>query len=190
MNRALFVSLIRQSLRDPRQAAEMIMGWQFDRAVLWTALPLVAMINTAAFILALQSSPPIMPMPVDGSNPLALFILLAGMLVIYVHAVHWAGIMVGGENGRLEDILAVLIWFQVLRAGAQVILVLCSLLLPALAPFLVLVIVFWGLWILLTFIKTACRVPSLGLAFCALLLAGVMVIVGLGILTSLIGGFL
>ncbi|MEM9968762.1 MAG: Yip1 family protein [Pseudomonadota bacterium] len=186
MTQEIWWSLILTTLRDPRQAAETIMSWRIDRSALWTALALVALLNTLAFLLAVQSSPQMIPLPIGPDQPLAVFILLTGMMVVYVHSLHWAGTMIGGD-GRLEDVLAVVVWLQTLRAGAQFILVLAALIAPLLANLLSLIVIIWGLWILVNFIAAATRLQSIGAAIGALIFAGILLIIGLGVLTGILG---
>jgi hypothetical protein len=189
MNSAFWISLTQTTLRTPSDAAEQVMGLKLPRDVLWTALALVALFNTLAFLLATGVSPQVIPLPVGMEQPFIVYLLLTGMMVLYVNALQWAGCMIGGE-GRLDDVLAVIIWFQALRAAAQFLLLLCGLFLPFLSNLLALVVIAWGLWILMSFVKTASRLPSIGHAIGALLLAGVILIIGLGALTGILGGLL
>ena len=185
MNVAL-ISLAQTSLRDPQSAAQQIMGWGLTRDVLWTALALVAVLNTFVVLLVLQASEPAFPLPSYFERPLALYVLIAGMMAIYVHGMYWAGLAMGGE-GTLDDMLALVIWFQVLRAVAQLAIVVLSVLLPALGLLLSLVVAVWGLWVFLNFVAAALHMTSVGRAFVVLVLAAIGLVFGLGILTALIG---
>ena len=162
------------------------MGWGLTRDILWTALALVAVINTFVVLLILQASEPTFALPSYFERPLALYVLIAGMMVIYVHGMYWAGLAMGG-TGSLDDMLALVIWFQVLRAVAQLAVVVLSVLLPALGLLLSLVVAVWGLWIFLNFVAAALHLASVGRAFVVLVLAAIGLVFGLGILTALIG---
>jgi len=186
MTGAAFFPLVQDTLRSPRNAAEQIIGWQLSRDVLWTALALVAVLNTFVIVLLIQVAQPDMPMPSYFSAPLALYVLLAGILVVYVHAIYWAGLAIGGQ-GALGDVLALVVWLQVLRAIAQVGVLVLTVLVPQLALILSLVIAVWGLWVLLSFITTALNLPTLGHAIAVLIIGAVGLVVGLGFLLSLIG---
>ena len=118
MNPAL-VELVRTTLRAPRDAAGQIMALRLTRDVLWTALALVAVGNAALLFVIFQTSDTEFPLPGYVERPLALFVIIAGMMVIYVHGMYWAGLALGG-SGSLDDVLALVIWFQTLRALAQV----------------------------------------------------------------------
>lgn len=181
-----FWPLVQSTLRTPRNAAEQIIGWQLSRDVLWTALALVAILNTFVIVLLMQIAQPSMPMPSYFSSPLALYVLLAGVLVIYVHAIYWAGLAIGGQ-GALGDVLALVVWLQVLRALAQVGVLVLTILVPSLALVLSLIIGIWGFWILLNFITTAMNLQTVGHALAVLIIGAVGLVLGLGVLLSVIG---
>ena len=93
--RSVLTELVVLSLRDPRAAANQIMGWRLGRDVLWTALALAAAINTLIFSvsLVLQPTP---AMPAFFTSPLAMFVLLSGVLVITTHGLYW-GVRLGAK---------------------------------------------------------------------------------------------
>ena len=140
---AELVPLAQTSLRAPREAAERIAALRLPRDVLWTALALVAVLNTFLVLLAISTSAPTFELPGYFDRPLALYLLITGMTVIYVHTVYWAGLMLGGK-GSLNDVLAVVIWFQVLRAVAQVAVVVLSFAVPVLGLLLSLAVLIWA----------------------------------------------
>ena len=82
-----FFPLVQPTLRAPRLAAAQIIGWQLGRDVLWTALGLVAVLNTFVVVLLVQMAQPDMPLPSYFNAPLVLYVLLAGTMVVYVHAI-------------------------------------------------------------------------------------------------------
>lgn len=180
------VPLARTSLRAPRDAADRIMTLGLPRDVLWTALALVAVVNTFLVLLAVNMSTPPLELPGYFQRPIALFLLITGMTVIYVHAIYWAGLMLGGK-GSLNDVLALVIWFQVLRAVAQVAVVVLSLAVPVLGLMLSLAILIWGAWIILNFIAAAMHLPSVAHALGVLIVSAVGLVIGLGLLLALIG---
>ena len=180
------INLVRISLRTPDLAAEEVIGWQLGRDVLWMALALAAIIGTGLVVLITELSGPAMVLPINISSPLAMFVVLAGTMVVYVHLLYWTGSALGG-NGTLNDVLSVVIWFQYLRILAQVTIVVVSLALPALGLMLSLVIAGWGLWIFLNFLKIALKLGGLGHAFMVLVVSAVGLVLGLGVLMSLIG---
>ncbi|WP_370401421.1 Yip1 family protein [Sulfitobacter sp. JB4-11] len=183
---ATLMPLVQTTLRQPRLAAEMIMGLGLKRDVLWTALALGAALHALVLQLVLSVSEPAMPLPGYMSMPLVLFVLIAGVMVIYVHALHWAARALGGK-GELWDMLAVIVWLQLLRATAQLILLVVSLAMPLLGMVLALVVGVWGLWILFNFIAAAGRLPTAGHGIAVVVMAAVGLVLGLSIFLSLIG---
>ncbi|APE43386.1 hypothetical protein BOO69_08130 [Sulfitobacter alexandrii] len=185
MNPAL-ANLVQTTLRAPRDAAEQIMTLGLTRDVLWTALALVAIFNAALLYVIFRTSGTTLPVPAYVERPLALFIIIAGMMVIYVHGMYWAGLAFGG-SGKLNDVLALVVWFQILRAAAQLAIIVVSLALPPAGMFLSLGVAIWGFWIFLNFVTAAMRLSSIWQALAVLIAAAVGVIVGLGLLLTLIG---
>ncbi|EEB86427.1 Yip1 family protein [Roseobacter sp. GAI101] len=183
--RTLLTELVVLSLRNPRQAAEQIIGWRLDRETLWTALALAAAVNTLIFSLSitLQPTP---GMPEFFTSPLAMFVLLAGVLVITTHGLYWTGRAIGGK-GDLGDILALVVFLQVLRILAQVVIFVLMFVAPGISLIFSLATGIIGLWILVNFIAAAFRFPTLGRAFGTLLIAMLMIVLGLSFLLSIIG---
>ena len=186
MQQAL-VALTQTSLRKPREAAQLIMAMELNRDVLWSALALVAIINTFLIVVVLQISPPTFPMPGYLERPLTLFILIAGLMVVYIHAMYWSGLAIGGK-GLLMDVLAVVVWFQILRAMAQMLLIVVSLAIPGAGALLSLVVAVWGLWIFLNFIAASLNLSTVWHAIAVLVVAFVGLVLGMGTLVALLGG--
>ncbi|MFK7835759.1 MAG: YIP1 family protein [Sulfitobacter sp.] len=179
--------LIALSIRDPRTAARNVLDLTLGRDALWTGLALVAIVNTFLVLGVLQISPSPMPLPSYFDNPLVLYVLITGLTVVYVHAMYWAGLTIGGK-GELRDVLALVVWFQVLRAAAQVALIVLSFAVPGLGALASLVVAVWGIWIFMNFIATALNLASPWHAIAVLLVAFVGLVLGLGVLMALIGG--
>ena len=181
------IPMVQTSLRNPRGAAGLIMAMGLKRDVLWTALALVAVFNTFLVFLIVHTSAANMPLPGYFDKPLTLFVLIAGLMVVYIHAMYWAGLAVGGK-GNLMDVLAVVVWFQVLRAMAQAAIVLMSLAIPPLGTVLSLVVAAWGLWIFLSFLAVALNLKSLWHGVAVLVVAFVGIVLGMAVLIAMIGG--
>lgn len=181
------IALIRLSLNEPRKAAQKVLALSLDRDVLWTALALVGILNTLLVTLVIETSGSNTELPGYFDRPLALFVLITGLMVVFIHAVYWAGLVLGGQ-GSLMDVLALVVWFQVLRALAQVAIIVFSFLLPAAGFLLSLVVAIWGLWIFLNFLAVALNLNSLYRGIAVLAMAALGLILGLAVLVTLIGG--
>lgn len=183
--RAVLAELVLLSLRSPRQAAEQIISWQFNRETLWTALALAAAVNTLlfSFSLILQPTPGI---PAFFTSPLAMFILLAGVLVVTTHGLYWTGRAIGGK-GELGDVLALVVFVQMLRIMAQVLIFVLMFVSPSLSVLASLATGLICLWILINFIAAAFNFPTIGRAIGVLLIATAAVVLGLSLLLSIVG---
>lgn len=181
--------LIRTSLTAPRAGAAQIIAMAFSREVLWTALALVAVINTLlVYFMVGTATQETLPIPGYFDRPLVLFMLVAGLTVVYVHAMYWAGHAIGGQ-GALMDVLAVMVWFQILRAAAQAAIIVLSLAIPPVGAILSLIVAVWGFWIFLNFLAEALHLTSPWHSLAVLVVAFVGLVLGVGVLTALISGF-
>jgi len=178
--------LIQTTLRQPREAAEYIMSLGLKRDVLWTGLLLGAALYALVMQLMLYLSEPTIGIPSFASRPLVLFVIVAGGLVVFVHALHWVARALGG-TGDLWDMLSVMVWLQILRAVAQLALLIITLALPLLGMLLTIVVGIWGLWIMFNFIAAAGRLPTAGHGIAVVVIAAVGLVLGLSIFLSLIG---
>lgn len=189
-----WVQLAIDTLRDPKGTAERIMEWNLDRTTLYMALLAVAAVN--AF---LASAPIVLsPSEVDAEvmaalpilsiiqKPIMFFMLVAGSLVLMVHAMYWVGRAMGGK-GSLLDILAVLTWLQALRAAAQIGILVLGLAVPSLAGLVALVVLGVALWLLLHFVSAAMRFDSLLVAFGLLIGVVAGLFVGLMLIITITG---
>ncbi|QUJ77746.1 YIP1 family protein [Sulfitobacter albidus] len=174
-----------QTIQSPREAARRIMGTPLSRDALWSGLVLAAAINAILYSLSLfgvdtSVLPPLL------SNPLMFFFLITGVLVITVHAFFWTGKMIGGQ-GDLGDLLKLMVWLQILRAGAQAIMLVLMLVAPFLAQLFSLVVGVLGLWITVNFLTEGLQLRSLMQGVGVLILSAVGIIFGLLVLVALIG---
>lgn len=189
-----WIDLAVATLREPQETATRIMGWQIGRTELYLALIAVSAVNAflagASGILAPVPTDPAaveaVPMLALLDRPLALFVLIAGGLVVSVHGLFWAGRAMGG-SGALTDMLALLTWLQALRAAAQAVVLVLSLAAPLLGGLVALVVVIVAFWLLLHFISAALRLDSLFRALGVLVAVMAGLLLGLMLLLTLTG---
>lgn len=177
------------SVADPAAAARSLMALALPRAALWTALLLVAVLNTILFGLSHILVPAPEPVQMAGlfSSPIAYFVLVSGGLVLTIYAIFWTGRLLGG-SGALEDVMVLIIWLQGLRVLVQAAALVLLLVLPMLSMLLIFAAALIGLYILLHFVDQAHRLNSLGRSAGVLIASVVAIVVGLSLLLSLIGG--
>lgn len=184
----VLTDLARTTFTAPRAAARDVLAFDLNREALWTALALVAAVNTVLLQLLFSVLPAETQaaLPAYVQSPLTLFVVLAGLIVVYVHSAYWAGLAIGGQ-GRLEDVLALLVWLQTLCTLVQMAVVVLVFAIPSATSVLLLLAFSWSLWVLLTFLTEALALPSLGHALFALLIAIVTLALGLATMLALIG---
>jgi hypothetical protein len=181
-----FKTLAVLTLRDPSAAAQIILGWGIPKEALWTAVALVSVVITILSTLSNMIFPVPAPLNAIVGNPFMYFIVAAGGFIATVHAIYWTGRMLGGR-GRIEDLMALFLWLQALRAAAQAAVLVLLLVAPALASFLVLFVAIATLWIFVHFISVGLHLNSILRALVVLVVGAAALIAGLSFLLSLIG---
>ena len=179
-------TLAMDTLRDPRATAERLIAMDLGLPTLWTALALGAVLNALMFSVNLMLFPTTFPLPGLFSNPVLYAVAMAGGMVITMHLLTWVGGMMGGQ-GRLADVTVVMVWLQYLRLAAQAVLLVLTMLMPALALMATLVVAAYSSWLLVNFLVVAHRLGSLGKSVLVLVFSVVGVTIGLSFLMMLIG---
>lgn len=174
------------TVRDPKQAANKIIDMDLPRDVLWMAVALVAALNTILSAISNMILP--VPAPLAGlvANPLVFFVIVIGGLLLTVYSIFWTGRMMGG-HGEVSDLLALIVWLQVLRSAAQVAVLVTLIAAPFLASLLVLIAGIATLWIFVNFVNVGLQLNSVMLAVTVVILGAVVLIIGLSIFLSATG---
>lgn len=185
MNLGIGPELVAQTLFSPRTAADRVMALRLPREWLWMALALMSVLNGIVYSLSLQLNPPQNPqtfemVPPAFQSPALFTIFLLGALVITVMMLTWVGRSMGGV-AEVQQILALIVWMQVLRLGVQLLLLVVMLALPVAGLALVLIASLWGLAILVVFIDHAHGFNSGFRAIAVILLTGLGMVVGLSL---------
>ncbi|WP_187430654.1 hypothetical protein ROLI_021030 [Roseobacter fucihabitans] len=148
------------TVRDPKTAAAQILGWQIERNTLWMLAALVIVCSTIVSYLSHFMTPVPPPYASLVEQPLRLFAIMGGVFLISVYLLFGVGRLMGA-TGELDDLLALLVWLQILRALAQVAILVTVLVAPVIAAFLVLFILMATLWIFVNFISVGLHLNSL-----------------------------
>ncbi|PVA08839.1 YIP1 family protein [Pelagivirga sediminicola] len=188
MNLSFVPELVGQTLFSPRAAADRIMALWLPRQWLWTALALTSVLNGIVFSLTLHVGPPRDPemlqaIPPAFQSPFLFTLFLLGALVITVMTLTWIGRSLGGA-GEVPQVLALIVWLQVLRLGVQLALVVLMLAIPVAGVLLVFAASVWGIVILVAFIDRAHGFGNVFKAIAVLVLAVLAVVVGLSAILS------
>lgn len=145
-----WVDLARQSIVDPRAAAPILVGIPLERSVVPMALALIAALNGILYGLLLPAS----FFPGGMSAPIVLALVVGAVIWLSAWIMTFVGRMFGGE-GRIEGLLRVALWLQVLRLVAQVVLSVVGLAVPSVAWMLGMAAGIWGLYMMVCFVAAA-----------------------------------
>ncbi|MEQ8897729.1 MAG: YIP1 family protein [Roseovarius sp.] len=194
MNFAWFRAMLRLTLTNPRQAGAHVIDMGFPMQGLWVALMLVSVL-LSLLVSAVFHFTPVPPgemgqlieMSPAYHTPLLFALLNWAQALISVFVLHWVGRSFGGQ-GELADILAVMIWLQVVSLVLAVVLFLLGLILPLVGGLLMIAAFFWGLWATIALIAAANRFDSLLKAAGVCVATVVVFTIGMTILSALLGG--
>ena len=175
------------TVRDPDQAAQILMAMRLPRDVLWTGLFLVAVLNT----LVVVSFSLVMSTTSEGPGlavtPFVSFAVAVASIVAMVYVLHYVGRGLGGD-GQLPDMMVLMVWLQGLQVLAQALIAVVSLAVPAVTGFLVLIFVIAGLHISVQFVKKVHGFENAWKAAGVLLASVLALTLVLTVLISLFGG--
>ncbi|WP_299965787.1 YIP1 family protein [uncultured Roseobacter sp.] len=174
------------TLRAPKDAAAVIIGWQLPQSVLWMAAVLITILSTFMSILSNALMPVPEVMAVVLAQPLILCALTMVVFVLGLYVLVWAGRALGG-GGEVDEMLALLVWLQLLRALAGLVALLSVVLLPPLAGLLIFAVGIATIWILLNFVSVGLQLNSLMSALLVLLITGFAISFGLAMLLQMLG---
>lgn len=194
MNFQYFKQLFRLTLTDPRGAGQQVIALQLPVQALWMALILTSVLLSLMVSAVFHATPlpqdevgQLIQMSPAYQSPLLFAVINWGQAVISVFVLHWIGRALGGQ-GELADMLAVMIWLQIVSLTLAVGLFLASLLLPILGALAMLLALFWGLWATIALVDAANRFDNMAKAFGTCLLAVVAFSIGMTIFSAVIGG--
>jgi len=191
--RALFIDLFRQTLTEPRAAGARVIAMGWPPQILWLTLGLIAVAMSLAVSGILQTAP--LPEGEMGEMlrlnpayraPLLFALMQWGQAVISVFVLTWIGRAFGGE-ARVEDMLAVTIWLQLVAIVLGIGVVVITVLLPPIGAFALLAFVAWSIFIMLAMIDAAHRFDNFAKALGVFVVAIVALAVGSAMLAALIG---
>ncbi|MDQ2093012.1 Yip1 family protein [Rhodalgimonas zhirmunskyi] len=187
-----FLGLIRQTFLDPKGAAGQVIALRagISHEMLWGGVIAVALVNAVVASLWMIMVPPpdeLMQLyPRFVHSPVMLAVAEAGVMVTVIFALHWAGRAFGGK-GALWDVLAVLSWLVFVQAVARGALLIVTLAIPPLGSLAVTVLFFWGIWILIAFVDRVHEFNSPLRAIGVLMTSFGLMVVGVMLLSLLIG---
>ena len=189
-----FRTLFGTTLTNPRQGGREVIDLNLPTRGLWIALMLMAVVLS----LLVSGLFHVSPMPPDELGqmirmspafqaPLIFAVINWGQSVITVFVLHWISQMVGGD-GRLRDMLSVMIWLQVMTLVLAVSFFLVAMVIPAIGGLFMLLAFFWGLWAMVAFVDAASDFDSMFRALGVCIAALLVFSFGTTVFSALIGG--
>ncbi|QIE41871.1 YIP1 family protein [Rhodobacteraceae bacterium SC52] len=175
------------TLRRPRDGVARVLNAQLPTAILWTMLAAVVAASVAlgqgTLILATGGAALGNPYL---ANPLVMFLIQIGLLVVMVYAIHFIGRLMGGQ-GVFEDTLALVVWLQFVMACLQVVQTIALFVLPPVADVIGIVGLVVFIWLLTHFIATVHGFKSLGLVFGMILVSAFGITFAMSLILTMMG---
>ena len=183
------VSLAIETLRAPRDSAERVLAFQIDRAYLWMAVGLVAVVS----VLASRATLLFVPDELQGTggplptSPFLLALVIWGLLTVSVFCTHYIGRAFDGK-GDMEGALLTTVWLQIVLLVLQVVQIVLFLLSPIIALLFGYLGAMYVFYIFLNFVLVLHRFQSLGMVLAGTLVSMIGVLFGLSLLIGVIAG--
>jgi len=178
--------LLIQSVTAPRSVAPQILGLQLSNEILWTMMALVAVLNAILYSLSIFVFETSTGLKTGMNLPFLYLALLGAAMVIGAMVLRWVGQMWGGR-ATLNDMFAMVVWLQALRAVAQLGLLVLMVVAPGLSNLVAIGLGMFGLWLMANFLDVAQGWNSLGKSIVVLVLTGLGFAFGLSFFMLLIG---
>lgn len=186
---AAIINTLRLTLRSPRQAARVVMGWPLALGERWTILALMAVASTLSatvFVtLAPESADPAMTMIL--ANPVIFAAMQFGGLAVMAGLIFAVGRQFGGIGSFAEG-LAIVGWIQVILFTLQLAQIVALILLPPLAVLIGLASLALTLWLLPSFIAELHGFRSAILTFLGMVAAMFALVVVLSLILIFVFG--
>jgi len=178
--------LLIQSVAAPRAVAAQILDLKLSNQILWTLMALVAVLNTILYSLSIFVFEASTGLKTGMNLPMLYLALLSAAMVIGAMVLRWVGQIWGGR-AMLNDMFAMVVWLQALRAVAQAGLLVLMVVAPGLSNLVAIGLGMFGLWLMANFLDVAQGWNSLGKSIVVLVLTGLGFAFGLSFFMLLIG---
>ena len=181
--------ILRLTLRQPRHAARVVIGWPLSMGERWGILALLALGSTLSaevFVaLAPEAADPAMTLVL--ANPVIFAALQFGGLVLMAGLIFGIGRQFGG-SGSFVGGLAILGWMQAILLGLQLAQIVALVILPPLAVVIGLASLGLSLWLMPSFIAELHGFRSAFKTFLGMIGASVGLVVALSVVLVVVFG--
>ena len=163
-------ALLRLTLTQPAEAARAVIGMGLPREHHWTLFLLAIALSGAVWQLTVLVLRPEAPEGMALPSGLTAAAVTGGSILLLAAAIRWIGRLAGG-SGSLEQIMLLMIWFQIVLVALQVVEIVAMLVAPVLGPVVFFVVAAITLWVLTNFIAVVHGFRSLGRVFLGMVVA-------------------
>lgn len=168
--------------------ARKILGMQFPKDVLWTALALIVVLNVV-LLAALQLFSPA-PIAFEGQvfslSPFASAAIIGVFLVLLVFGTYFAGRILGGQ-GTFVATLTIIVWFQSISLTLEAIQLGLVLISPPIASIFGMLSLGALIWCFVNFVNILHGFENLGKAILAILFALIGTGLAAGMVLAILG---
>lgn len=180
-------ALMRQTLRDPAGAAQVLTARRFAMPVLITALLLVAVLSSLSVELTFMLTDSVAEEG-PAAFPIPVFVMLVAVFqALFAACVVWGGRPLGGR-GDFPEMLAMLIWAQMMAVLIQMVQLLTLLILPPLVGVVTIAGLGLMIYFMVHFVNVVHRFDSLMKALGAIALGMVLLSFLMVVVIMLLGG--
>lgn len=182
MEKAL-IDIARHAYREPREAAVRLLSLGVPTSVLWPGFTVIILISVVVSGVADLAAP-----ASNGGNVsyFLMAVLLGWIFLSFTFGVWKIGALFGGK-GSFEEALTIGIFFQAILLPFQILQLLLAILLPGLAGLYAIALLFYGIWINVSFIDALHGFASFGKALGVLILSSVIAALALVLAVALLG---
>jgi hypothetical protein len=179
--------MIRDSVAEPQETADRLLALRPRTQVVLEGALLVSVVD-ALLLGVLGGGMAVMPTPQGemAFSPFAHTAVLLASLILSAGALQVGGQMLGGK-GRFAEALLLVVWLEVLAIVIQAVTLLAALVVPPLAGVLGLLGLAVLIWCVVHFARALHGFAGYARTIGALLLGGVVVVVGVSLLLAMLG---
>lgn len=182
------VAAVLRTITRPQDEAEVVMAEGLPQSALWTMLAAVVAVSVVlgqGSLMLVDSDGGVMTNPYLA-NPLLMFAVQMGILVVMIFATFHIGQWLGGMGGFAPTI-AVVTWLQFVLVCVQVVQSAALLLLPPVADLLGIAGLVLFLWLFTNFVAVLHGFQSLGLVFVMILMSAFGVTFVISLILTMLG---
>ncbi len=158
------LTLLRDSITDPRKAAQDVLNGAIPRDQIWPFLVLVCVLSGIIVQIGLMLHP---MAPIDGvvmPGGIMVGFMVGGSILISTAMVTWIGRAFGG-TGQMGDVLLLMTWLQLVMVAFQVVQTALGLIALPLSAMFAWVGIGFLFWLMTNFIAVVHGFTSLGQVF-------------------------